>query len=110
MSKGTGRLSATSLVPRLHAPSRTSLKSQQVLEGVKQCVYCSLDLSLTVAWIFLGRAWLYMALNEQAMESYVRMFLENQAVVQEHYLRLVWSQCLVGSRNVPVTVHMCSSL
>ena len=34
-----------------------------------------------------GRAWLYMALNEQALESYVRMFLENQLVAQEFYLR-----------------------
>lgn len=37
--------------------------------------------------VFAGRAWLYMALNEQAMESYVRMFIENQDVIQEYYLR-----------------------
>ena len=30
-----------------------------------------------------------MALNEQAMESYIRMFLENQMITQEFYLRYV---------------------
>ena len=35
----------------------------------------------------IGRAWLYIALNEQAMESYIRMFIENQEVAQEFYLR-----------------------
>ena len=35
----------------------------------------------------LGRSWLYTALNEQSMESYVRIFAENQDFVQEFYLR-----------------------
>ncbi len=34
-----------------------------------------------------GRAWLCMALNEQALESYVRMFLENQDMCQGYYLQ-----------------------
>lgn len=37
--------------------------------------------------LLLGRAWLYVALNEQAMESYIRMFIENQDVAQDYYLR-----------------------
>ena len=36
-----------------------------------------------------GRAWLYMALNEQSMESYVRMFLENQDQVNDFYVKSV---------------------
>ena len=36
-----------------------------------------------------GRAWLYIALNEQAMESYIRMFIENQDIAQDYYLRYV---------------------
>ena len=39
--------------------------------------------------LLLGRAWLYVALNEQAMESYIRMFIENQDVAQDYYLRYV---------------------
>ena len=34
-----------------------------------------------------GRAWLYLAINEQSLESYVRMFHDNQEVVQDYYLR-----------------------
>ena len=36
-----------------------------------------------------GRAWMYIALNEQVVESYVRMFIENQEVAQNYYLRFV---------------------
>ena len=92
MSRGTGHLSVTSLVQKLRTHSRISHRSQQTLEGV--CMYSAVqthDSLINLACMSPGRAWLYMALNEQAMESYVRMFLENQVVVQEHYLRLVWS-------------------
>ena len=33
----------------------------------------------------VGRAWLMLALNEQALESYLRIFLENQDTVLEYY-------------------------
>ena len=33
----------------------------------------------------LGRAWLNLTLNEQVMESYLRMFIENQLVLQDYY-------------------------
>ncbi|CAI8012510.1 Pleckstrin homology domain-containing family M member 2, partial [Geodia barretti] len=34
-----------------------------------------------------GRSWLYTALNEQSVESYIRMFAENQDIVEGFYLR-----------------------
>ena len=34
-----------------------------------------------------GRAWLCTALNEQALESYVRMVVDNQDVVKGYYLQ-----------------------
>lgn len=34
----------------------------------------------------LGRAWLNLTLNEQVMESYLRMFIENQPVLEDYYI------------------------
>ncbi|XP_066297277.1 pleckstrin homology domain-containing family M member 2-like [Branchiostoma lanceolatum] len=34
-----------------------------------------------------GRAWLYLALNENALESYLRVFQENSALVRKYYVR-----------------------
>jgi hypothetical protein len=36
-----------------------------------------------------GRSWLYTALNEQSVESYIRMFAENQDIVEGFYLRYI---------------------
>jgi len=42
----------------------------------ESCIYCT---------IHTGRAWLYLSLNEQATESYLRMFLEYQEQVAMYY-------------------------
>ncbi|XP_019627988.1 PREDICTED: pleckstrin homology domain-containing family M member 2-like [Branchiostoma belcheri] len=34
-----------------------------------------------------GRAWLYLALNENALESYLRVFQENSQLVRKYYVR-----------------------
>ena len=34
----------------------------------------------------LGRSWLNLTLNEQVMESYLRMFIENQLVLRDYYI------------------------
>ena len=40
-----------------------------------------------VTCLCAGRSWLYTALNEQSVESYIRMFAENQDIVEGFYLR-----------------------
>ena len=45
-------------------------------------MYCDVTLSC-----MLGRAWLFMALNEQVIGSYLRLFLENQPTVGDYYYR-----------------------
>lgn len=44
----------------------------------------------------LGRAWLYLALNESSLESYLRLFQENQALLHKYYFKWVtfWSYIL----------------
>lgn len=35
----------------------------------------------------VGRAWLYLALSESSLESYLRLFQENQALLQKYYFK-----------------------
>jgi hypothetical protein len=39
---------------------------------------------------FAGRAWLYLALNENSLESYLRLFQENLGLLQKYYVRSVY--------------------
>lgn len=36
---------------------------------------------------FAGRAWLYLALNENSLESYLRLFQENLALLHKYYVK-----------------------
>lgn len=33
-----------------------------------------------------GRAWLYLALNENSLESYLRLFQENRSLLHKYYV------------------------
>ena len=57
--------------------------------------------------VLLGRAWLYIALNEQAMESYIRMFIENQDIAQDYYLRSAQLDCVAVVCVCGVCVCVC---
>ena len=35
----------------------------------------------------VGRAWLYLALSESSLESYLRLFQENQALLHKYYFK-----------------------
>ena len=37
--------------------------------------------------MFAGRAWLYLALNENSLESYLRLFQENLALLHKYYVK-----------------------
>lgn len=44
--------------------------------------------------LFAGRAWLYLALNENSLESYLRLFQENLGLLHKYYFKCVlggWS-------------------
>ena len=52
------------------------------------CMSISIVLCYSVVTcLCAGRSWLYTALNEQSVESYIRMFAENQDIVEGFYLR-----------------------
>lgn len=34
-----------------------------------------------------GRAWLYLALNENSLESYLRLFQENLGLLHKYYVK-----------------------
>jgi len=36
---------------------------------------------------FAGRAWLYLALNENSLESYLRLFQENLGLLHKYYVK-----------------------
>ncbi|CAH2318492.1 pleckstrin homology domain-containing family M member 2 isoform X2 [Pelobates cultripes] len=40
---------------------------------------------LSLYWT--GRAWLYLALNENSLESYLRLFHENQSLLEKYYYK-----------------------
>lgn len=37
--------------------------------------------------VFAGRAWLYLALNENSLESYLRLFQENLGLLHKYYVK-----------------------
>ena len=37
-------------------------------------------------FLFAGRAWLFMALNESLLESYIRCYQQNQKLVNQYYV------------------------
>ena len=37
--------------------------------------------------LFAGRAWLYLALNENSLESYLRLFQENLGLLHKYYVK-----------------------
>lgn len=39
------------------------------------------------AALFSGRAWLYLALNENSLESYLRLFQENLSLLHKYYVK-----------------------
>lgn len=59
------------------------LYDSQALLNVLCCLPCC-----------IGRAWLYLALSESSLESYLRLFQENQALLQKYYFKWVLSYVL----------------
>jgi len=46
----------------------------------------SLQINLSDA-LLSGRAWLYLALNENSLESYLRLFQENLSLLHKYYVK-----------------------
>lgn len=55
-------------------------------EGSQHAAAPSLQLLLP---LFAGRAWLYLALNENSLESYLRLFQENLGLLHKYYVKCV---------------------
>ncbi|CAI9740620.1 Hypothetical predicted protein [Octopus vulgaris] len=54
-----------------------------------------------------GRAWLFLALNENLLESYMRCFLENTSVVKKYYVR---EALVLDQQRMNVLVTLTSGL
>ena len=60
-------------------------------------VSCIASDSLTLHnFSFTGRAWLFIALNESLLESYIRCFQQNEKLTEEYYV----SDALVRDQQV----------
>ena len=55
-------------------------KAELIIKGV---ICKDMQSSLLCA----GRAWLYLALSESSLESYLRLFQENQGLLQKYYFK-----------------------
>ncbi|KAF2980413.1 hypothetical protein EK904_010539, partial [Melospiza melodia maxima] len=58
-----------------HQPSETTTRS------------CSASVSTWTTLCSTGRAWLYLALNENSLESYLRLFQENLSLLHKYYVK-----------------------
>ncbi|XP_056364234.1 pleckstrin homology domain-containing family M member 2 isoform X2 [Oenanthe melanoleuca] len=48
---------------------------------------CLLIQAPAMSWACTGRAWLYLALNENSLESYLRLFQENLSLLHKYYVK-----------------------
>lgn len=57
-----------------------------VIEFTHRNILSELKRLLNINTVFgLGRAWIYHALNDNLMESYLKCFLDNKKLVLKHY-------------------------
>lgn len=56
-----------------------------IISRLVSLLWC-FQINLSAA-LFPGRAWLYLALNENSLESYLRLFQENLSLLHKYYVK-----------------------
>lgn len=80
-----------------------------VIEFTHRNIQTDLKRLLNINTVFgLGRAWIYQALNDNLMESYLKCFLDNKKLVLKHYKKE--QALLLDEQVVSVLVTLVSGL